>query len=452
MEQLIKIALIGKPNVGKSSLFNRFAKQRDAIISEVAGTTRDIKKKVITIDNKEVLLLDTGGIEQTDEMLKNVRKKSLQIAKDADIVLFMVDGKLLPDEEDKKLFFELQKISKNIALVVNKIDNEKLKDNLFEYYSFGAKEIFDISVSHNIGISKLSKWISSFIPDKIETQEDFFEFLDENFNEDGELKEEDEIKVAILGRPNVGKSSLLNALVKEDRAVVSSIAGTTIDPVDESIEYKDKTITFVDTAGIRRRSKIEGIEKYAFLRNKDMLQSADIAILTLDCSEDFTELDERIAGLISDNHLGVIIVLNKYDIRNKDYKELVGEVKDRFKFLSYAPIISISAKSKQRVHKLNDLILKVYANYSKRISTSNINKIIELSTAKHHLPSDKGKTVKIYYSTQFDTKPPQIALISNRPASIHFSYLRYLENRFRENIDLEGTPIILLPKKRRNLS
>lgn len=461
------IALIGKPNVGKSSLFNRIAKERDAIISEVAGTTRDIKRREVEIEGKRAMLYDTGGLEDRDEMFDEVKKKSLKAAKESDIVLFIVDGKEIPDDKDRKLFFELQAISKNIALIINKIDNEKMKENIYEYMNFGADNLFDVSVSHNIGVNQLLKWLSSHIPDEAspaiegadeedEDEDDFFDFLEENYTEEGEERtqrpEEDtsKINVAILGRPNVGKSSLLNALTGTDRSVVSSIAGTTIDPVDETITYKEKELTFVDTAGIRKRSRIEGIEKFALMRSKDMLDRSDVALLVLDCSEEFTELDERIAGLIKDFKLATIIVLNKYDLATKSYKELEDEIRYRFKFLSYAPIITVSAQSKKRIHKVNDVILEIFENYCKRIPTHALNEMVKLATTRHHIPSDKGRVVKIYFAVQYKNRPPQIALISNRPSSVHFSYIRYLENRLRENVELTGTPILIKAKKRKS--
>lgn len=453
------IALIGKPNVGKSSLFNRLAKERDAIISDVAGTTRDIKRREIEIDGKPAMLYDTGGLEDRDEMFDEVKKKSIKAAEDADIVLFMVDGKELPDDKDRKLFFQLQDIAKNIALVINKIDNEKMKEQVYEYMSFGAENLFDISVSHNIGVNSLIKWVSSHIETETQVidqsqEDDFFDFIEETYNEDGEMlpetEEDNQVNVAILGRPNVGKSSLLNALTGTERSVVSSIAGTTIDPVDETIHYKEKEITFVDTAGIRKRSRIEGIEKYALLRSKNMLERSDVALLVLDCSEEFTELDERIAGLIQEFHLATIIVLNKYDKATKSYEELVDDIRYRYKFLAYAPVITVSALSKKRIHKLNDIILEIYHNYTKRIPTSSLNELVKHAISRHHIPSDKGRVVKIYFAVQYESKPPRIALICNRPESLHFSYVRYLENRIRENIELTGTPLLIKAKKRKS--
>ncbi|NQY95375.1 MAG: ribosome biogenesis GTPase Der, partial [Campylobacteraceae bacterium] len=270
----IKIALVGQPNVGKSSLFNRIAKKRIAIVSEQAGTTRDIKKHDITLYGREALMLDTGGIDDTDDAIfSNVKRKAVETAKEADIILFMVDGKRLPDDKDKELFYELQSLGKQLALVVNKIDNDKEKERLWEFYEFGIGEenLFGISVSHNRGTRALFDWIYSQLPpgedelvenSEIKDDTDDEEFI---FDEEEEKEEENDnhIRVAIIGKVNVGKSSILNALVGHERSVVSPIAGTTVDPVDETFQYKDKEITFVDTAGLRRRGSIEGIEKFA---------------------------------------------------------------------------------------------------------------------------------------------------------------------------------------------
>ncbi len=449
-----KIAIIGKPNVGKSSLFNRILKQRDAIVSDEAGTTRDVKKRIAQIGEKEAELIDTGGLEERDELFDKVKDKALQAAKEADLILYMVDGKKLPDDEDKKIFRQLQKLGKEMALVVNKIDNDKEEQNVWSFYEFGTDKIFPISVSHNRKVGRLLGWLESKLPEqpKLELQEaeepDFLELLE--IAEEGPKKEEEdkEIKVAILGRVNVGKSSLLNALLKEERSVVSDVAGTTIDTVDESIIYDDKVITFIDTAGIRRRGKIVGIEKYALNRTTKMLERADVALLVLDASEGITEQDERIAGYIDKYKLACIIVLNKWDIAKKSYEEAIKEVRDRFKFLSFAPIITLSAKTRKRVDRLYNLIVRVYRNYSQWLPTSQLNRVIKEAQMQHQIPSYKGKPVKIYYATQYDTKPPKIALIMNRPEGLHFSYQRYLINKLRENFDLEGTPVILSPRKR----
>lgn len=491
-----KIAIIGRPNVGKSSLFNRLIKKRDAITSEQAGTTRDVKRRHVVVLDKEALLLDTGGLDKGCELFDKIKEKSLEAAHKADIILYMVDGKSIPEEEDKKLFYELQNLGKEVALVVNKIDNDKMKDNLWDFYEFGTDAIFGISVAHNRSVNALLEWIYDRLPDEdiikneeeeeddvtiIEEDNEEFEFDDEEYDEEEEddgffypdedeeeedfeddsifaqndrIKEFDEndinhIKISIIGRTNVGKSSLLNALLGEERSVVSSVAGTTIDPIDESIEYKDKQLTFVDTAGLRRRGKIVGIEKFALMRTKEMLENSNMALVVLDASEPFLDLDEKIAGLVDSNRLACIIVLNKWDIANReDYDKIIKEVRDRFKFLAYAPIITLSAKSHRRVDKLFDMILEINENYSQHIKTSELNVVLQKALTRHQLPSMKGQVIKIYYATQYEIRPPKIAIVMNKPRGLHFTYRRYLTNQLREAFNFSGTPVLFKAKKR----
>ena len=493
-----KIAIIGRPNVGKSSLFNRLIKKRDAITSDIAGTTRDVKRKTAIIINKEVQLLDTGGLDKGCELFDKIKEMSLKAAYKADIILFMVDGKGLPEEEDKKLFYELQAMGKDMALVVNKIDNDKMKEKLWEYYEFGTDAIFGISVAHNRNTVELLDWVASKIPDsdivkekeeddedddiniiepetndedffanvsKNNEEEDSFTYWDEDemdgvivddtiFGNNDRIKEFNEedinhIKIAIIGRTNVGKSSLLNALLGEERSVVSSVAGTTIDPIDETVEYKDKQITFVDTAGLRRRGRILGIEKYALMRTTEMLENSNMALVVLDASEPFMDLDEKIAGLVDSNRLSSIIVLNKWDIsKREEHDKIIKEVRERFKFLAYAPIITLSAKSHLRVDKLHDMILEINENYSQRIPTSQINEVIEKALRRHTLPSVSGQVIRIYYGTQYETRPPKIAIIMNKPSGLHFTYRRYLTNKMREAFNFTGTPVLFKAKKR----
>ena len=451
-----KVILVGKPNVGKSSLFNRLARRRIAITSDVSGTTRDTNKAKIEVEGKECILIDSGGLDDSSELFKNVKAKTLAEAKNSDVILYMVDGKMMPDDEDRAIFYELSKLNLPIALVVNKIDSKKDEQREWEFISFGAKNAFGISVSHNTGVDELSIWLAKHIEDKVQikadTSDDFDDFL-ENYNDEGELSDEIDyesknIRVGIIGRVNVGKSSLLNALVKESRAVVSDVAGTTIDPVNEIYEHDGRVFEFVDTAGIRKRGKIEGIERYALNRTEKILEETDVALLVLDSSEPLTELDERIAGIASKFELGVIIVLNKWDKSSEEFDELCKEIKDRFKFLSYAPIISVSALGGKRVHKIYPLIVEIYKNYTQKIQTSKLNEVIGEATKAHPLPRDKGRVVKIYYAVQFKTAPIMIALIMNRPKCLHFSYKRYLTNKLRESFNLTGVPIVLIPKKR----
>ena len=490
-----KIAIVGRPNVGKSSLFNRLVKNRDAITSDLAGTTRDVKRRHVVVNEKEALLLDTGGLDKGCELFDKIKEMSLKAAYAADIILYMVDGKSIPEDEDKKFFYELQAMGKEIALVVNKIDNDKMKENLWEFYEFGTENIFGISVSHNRNTVELLEWIADRIPeeDRIKEEEeeavqvveeeveeisdeefftnthdeedDGFTYWDEDemdgiitddsiFGNNDRIKEYDEedvnhIKIAIIGRTNVGKSSLLNALLGEERSVVSSVAGTTIDPIDETVQYKDKQITFVDTAGLRRRGKILGIEKYALMRTTEMLENANMALVVLDASQPFLDLDEKIAGLVDSNRLACIIVLNKWDIsKREDHDKIIREVRERFKFLAYAPILTLSAKSHLRVDKLHDMILEINENYSQRISTSKVNEVIERALRRHTLPSVSGQVIRIYYATQYETRPPKIAIIMNKPSGLHFTYRRYLTNKMREAFNFTGTPLLFKAKKK----
>ncbi|EAI6735926.1 ribosome biogenesis GTPase Der [Campylobacter jejuni] len=449
------IILIGKPNVGKSSLFNRMARQRIAITSDISGTTRDTNKTQIHIHSKKAMLIDSGGLDESDELFKNVKKNTLKVAKESDIILYLVDGKLAPDDEDRQFFYSLKKLGKPIALVVNKVDNKKDEERAWEFANFGVKEIFNLSVTHNVGLDELYEWLEKFlheeflIPDEEENLEDFLEHYEEG--KEFQFKEVDQnhIRVGIVGRVNVGKSSLLNALVKQERSVVSSIAGTTIDPVNESVAHKDKVIEFVDTAGIRKRGKIQGLERFALNRTEKILSHSQIALLVLDAHEGFNELDERIAGLVAKHYLGVIIVLNKWDKSEMDFDKTVKELRlDRFKFLAYAPVISVSALSGKRVHVLLDKILQIFENFTQKIQTSKLNTLIENATRAHPLPHDYGKLVKIYYAVQYDLAPPKIALIMNRPKALHFSYKRYLQNQIRKEFNFEGVPLVIASRKK----
>ncbi|EEA6392748.1 ribosome biogenesis GTPase Der [Campylobacter jejuni] len=449
------IILIGKPNVGKSSLFNRMARQRIAITSDISGTTRDTNKTQIHIHSKKAMLIDSGGLDESDELFKNVKKNTLKVAKESDIILYLVDGKLAPDDEDRQFFYSLKKLGKPIALVINKVDNKKDEERAWEFANFGAKEIFNLSVTHNVGLDELYEWLEKFlheeflIPDEEENLEDFLEYYEEG--KEFQFKEVDQnhIRVGIVGRVNVGKSSLLNALVKQERSVVSSIAGTTIDPVNESVVHKDKVIEFVDTAGIRKRGKIQGLERFALNRTEKILSHSQIALLVLDAHEGFNELDERIAGLVAKHYLGVIIVLNKWDKSEMDFDKTVKELRlDRFKFLAYAPVISVSALSGKRVHVLLDKILQIFENFTQKIQTSKLNTLIENATRAHPLPHDYGKLVKIYYAVQYDLAPPKIALIMNRPKALHFSYKRYLQNQIRKEFNFEGVPLVIASRKK----
>ncbi|GAA9270976.1 ribosome biogenesis GTPase Der [Helicobacter pylori] len=447
------IAILGQPNVGKSSLFNRLARERIAITSDFAGTTRDINKRKIALNGHEVELLDTGGMAKDALLSKEIKALNLKAAQMSDLILYVVDGKSIPSDEDLKLFREVFKTNPNCFLVINKIDNDKEKERAYAFSSFGMPKSFNISVSHNRGISTLIDAILNALNlNQIIEQDldaDILESLENNASKE-ETKEEEIIQVGIIGRVNVGKSSLLNALTKKERSLVSSVAGTTIDPIDETILIGDQKICFVDTAGIRHRGKILGIEKYALERTQKALEKSHIVLLVLDVSTPFVELDEKISSLADKHSLGIILILNKWDIRYAPYEEIMATLKRKFRFLEYAPVITTSCLKTRHIDEIKHKIIEVYECFSKRIPTSLLNSVINQATQKHPLPSDGGKLVKVYYATQFATKPPQISLIMNRPKALHFSYKRYLINTLRKEFNFLGTPLILNAKDKKS--
>ncbi|TPH46332.1 ribosome biogenesis GTPase Der [Helicobacter pylori] len=448
------IAILGQPNVGKSSLFNRLARERIAITSDFAGTTRDINKRKIALNGHEVELLDTGGMAKDALLSKEIKALNLKAAQMSDLILYVVDGKSIPSDEDLKLFREVFKTNPNCFLVINKIDNDKEKERAYAFSSFGMPKSFNISVSHNRGISALIDAVLNALNlNQIIEQDldaDILESLETPNNALEENKEEEIIQVGIIGRVNVGKSSLLNALTKKERSLVSSVAGTTIDPIDETILIGDQKICFVDTAGIRHRGKILGIEKYALERTQKALEKSHIALLVLDVSAPFVELDEKISSLADKHSLGIILILNKWDIRYAPYEEIMATLKRKFRFLEYAPVITTSCLKVRHIDEIKHKIIEVYECFSKRIPTSLLNSVIFQATQKHPLPSDGGKLVKVYYATQFATKPPQISLVMNRPKALHFSYKRYLINTLRKEFNFLGTPLILNAKDKKS--
>lgn len=435
-----RLIILGKPNAGKSSLFNCFLKQKEAITSPIEGTTRDINIKHALFDDLRLVICDTAGIIK-NKIAKNI---AMNFIEGNDIVLYLLDASKPIDEYDIKSYRSL----KNAILVANKIDIAKNEE--WEYSVFGAKAVFFISALKNIGLKKLKDHIKLLIRNENPKLDSIHS--DKKPKLDSMKEENNAINIGIIGRVNVGKSSLLNALVNKNRSIVSDVAGTTRDPVDDYIEHGEFILNFVDTAGIRRPSKIENIEKYALLRTKKVLEKSDIALLVLDASSEFVDLDEKIGGLSDTYNLGVIIVLNKWDIKYCDFKKMENALRRKFAYLSYAPLITISALNKYHIDKLKNKILEVYANFSRRIGTSLLNTTIQEAISKHPLPSSKGKIIKIYYATQIDSNPPKIVLIMNRAECMHFSYKRYLINALRRKFDFTGSPILIHTRSKNKIN
>lgn len=434
------VAIIGRPNVGKSTLFNYLIGQKKAIVEDTPGVTRDRIYGKVTWQNKSFTLIDTGGIEEkskNDETIeKQMRVQSDIAIKLADLIIFLVDitAGIMPGDE--KIASILKKSKKKVLLVCNKADDfKKYELNLYEFYNLGLGTPIMISSANAKGIGDLL--------DKI------FEELPENKEE---KNDEDIIKVSIIGKPNVGKSSLINYILGENRLIVSDIAGTTRDSIDEYYENEFGKYIFIDTAGIRRHSKIEeDIEKYSILRAKTSIGNSDVCILMIDAKEGITEQDTKIAGIAHDMGKGTIIAINKWDEIEKENGTLENYEKDvyqKLKFLSYAPIIFISAKTGQRVQKLFGLINEVNHYNSLRLPTSVINEIVSEAVAMVQPPTDKGRRLKILYMTQVKVKPPTFIIFVNSKKLFHFSYQRYIVNKLREEFSFKGTPIKIIIKER----
>ena len=424
------VCLVGRPNVGKSTVFNRLVGKKISIIEDTPGVTRDRIYGDVSYKDYKFHLIDTGGIDIDNKGFNEDIKIQASIAIDeADIVIFVVDGKEDVTHNDFVIRDMLKKANKDVIVAVNKMDNDNRMDNIYNYYELGFEEIIGISGEHNIGIvDLLDKLVSKFRP--IETQE----------------YDDDKIKFSIIGRPNVGKSSLVNALLNEDKAIVSDVAGTTRDAVDTEFRYDGKDYVVIDTAGIRKKGKVyENIEKYSVIRSMKAIERSDVCVVVINAEEGIIEHDKHIASYALDAGKPLVLVVNKWDTVNdkNDIKNFTTLVRNEFKFLAYVPIVFLSAKTKKRIHTLMPEIEKVYNNSTKEIKTSVLNDIVREAVLLNQPPSYKGKRLKIYFANQSGTKPPKFTLHVNSKKLIHFSYERYLENKLRENFDLEGTPIIL---------
>lgn len=434
------VCIVGRPNVGKSTLFNQITGQRISIVEDTPGVTRDRIFAPANWQSHNFILIDTGGIDSKDnedEIAKQMRLQAQIAIEMADVVIFMVDIKSGLLDLDKEIAQMLRKSKKNVIVCVNKVDNYlKHQNETYEFYELGFDKVFSVSSINKQGIGDLLDEVCSYFSD-IEDDDD-----------------EEEIKIAIIGKPNAGKSSLVNRILGENRVIVSDVSGTTRDSIDTHLNINGQKYNFIDTAGIRRPSRIEpGIEKYSYLRTVSSIERADICIIMIDATCDITEGDAKIAGLAHDAKKGVILAVNKWDAVEKDDKTIYkfrDKIKEKFAYMDYANIVFISALTGQRVDSIFDLIDKTYENMNLRISTGILNEIILKATAMQQPPQDKGKRLKIFYANQVSVKPPTFVFFVNDETLFHFSYRRYLENQLRENFDFSGTPISLIARNKKD--
>lgn len=431
------VAIVGRPNVGKSTIFNKLIGKKVSIIEDTPGVTRDRIYGTVNYDNHKFHLIDTGGIDLSNEEFNDEIIIQANIAiEEAEIILFVVDGLEELNQNDFVIRDILMKSGKRVIVAVNKLDNSKREENIYNYYELGFEEILPVSGEHSIGLNEL---LDTIIKDSPESNE--------------EEIEEDQIKFCLIGRPNVGKSSLVNALLNEEKVIVSPIAGTTRDAIDTKFTYNKKKYVAIDTAGIRKSGKIlERIEKYSVLRSMKAIERSDVCLLVINAEEGIIEHDKHIASYALEEGKPIIIVVNKWDtVRDKnDISTYTKLVRAEFKFLSFAPITFVSALTKKRIFTIMPEIDKVYENSRKEIKTNILNEVIRDAVMLKMPPSYKGKRLKITFAQQTGITPPKFTLFVNSDKLIHFSYERYLENKIRENFDLEGTPIILEYKNKHN--
>jgi GTP-binding protein len=432
------VAIVGRPNVGKSTLYNRLVGERRAIVEDQPGTTRDRLYGSVSWGGVEFTIVDTAGLQDPSEIqtssiseiAQRTREQAQSAMDEADVIIFMVDTKAGMTAGDHEVADLLRRTDKPTILVANKIDNINRKDMAVEFYELGLGDPMAMSSYHGVGTGDLLDRIVENLP---------------HFEEEPEVAGP---KFAIVGRPNVGKSRLINALMGEERSIVSDQPGTTRDSVDTHMEWNGRALTLIDTAGIRRRGRIEqGIEHFSVLRSMRAIDRSDVVLLVIDSTEGFTAQDLHIAGFVEEQKKGIVVVVNKWDLIEKDSSTMDlyrDEAKRQLDFLPYAPLVFISAKFGQRVQNVLEMALLIEAERRKRISTSALNKLLRDSVAKHPPPSKPGKWLKFYYATQADVSPPTFVFFTNDPQSVHFSYKRYLENQIREQFGFVGNPVRML--------
>ena len=430
------VAIVGRPNVGKSTIFNRIVGERISIVEDVAGVTRDRIYSSADWLSHDFNLIDTGGIDIGDEpFLEQIRSQAEIAIDEADVIIFLVNGREGVTDADEQVAKILYKTKKPIVLAVNKIDNPDMRDMIYDFYSLGFGDPYPISGSHGLGLGDLLDAVAKSFPEPGD-----------------EAIEDDVIRFSLIGRPNVGKSSLVNAFLGEDRVIVSDIPGTTVDAIDTAYEYDGQKYKIIDTAGMRKKGKVyENVEKYAVLRALKAIDRSDVVLIVINGEEGIREMDKRIAGYAEDAGKGVMFVVNKWDVVEKDDKTMnkyIADIRDNFQFLDYAPIAFVSAKTRQRVTTLFDKVKQISENHALRIQSSVLNEVVEDAVARNPAPSDKGRRLRIYYATQVAVKPPTFVVFVNEPEIMHFSYERFLQNRLRESFGFEGTPIRLITRAR----
>lgn len=432
------VAIVGRPNVGKSTIFNMMAGERISIVKDTPGVTRDRIYADVTWLNYTFTIMDTGGIEPetNNHMLRNMREQAEMAIEMADVVMFVVDVQQGLLDADFKVADMLRRANKKIVLVVNKVDNfDKYMPDVYEFYNLGLGDPFPVSSIGKLGIGDMLDEVTSLFPENLDEEED------------------ERPRIAIIGKPNVGKSSIINKLLGENRVIVSDVAGTTRDAVDTPVTWDGKEYVFIDTAGLRRKNKIkEEIERYSILRTVSAVERADVAVLVIDATEGVTEQDAKIAGIAHDRGRGMIIAVNKWDAIEKDnntVKKFTEKIRSTLSFMPYAEIVFISAQTGQRLPKLFDVIDMVIQNHSLRIATGVLNEILTEAVAMQQPPSDKGRRLKIFYMTQVSVKPPTFVIFVNDKQLMHFSYTRYIENKIREAFGFGGTSLKFIIRERK---
>lgn len=431
------VAIVGRPNVGKSTIFNRLAGERISIVEDTPGVTRDRIYARTEWLGHPFNLIDTGGIDIGDEPFLTQITEQAEIAiEEADVIIFVVSVKEGVTDTDEKVARILYRTDKPVVLAVNKVDNPELRADIYDFYSLGFGEPIPVAGTHGIGTG------------------DLLDKIIKEFPKDATNEEDDSIKFSFIGRPNVGKSSLVNAILGENRVIVSNIEGTTRDAIDTRFETEDGTkYTMIDTAGIRKKGKVyENTEKYSVLRAMRAIDRSDVVCVVLNAEEGIREQDKHVAGYAHEAGRAIVIVVNKWDTLKKDNKtmsDFENLIRQEFQYLSYAPIVFVSAKTKQRLDKLPELIKRVNDNHEQRISSAVLNDVVMDAIAHNPTPTDNGKRLRIYYATQVAIKPPTFVIFVNDPELMHFSYERFLENQIREAFDFEGTPIHIIERRRK---